>query len=335
MSEIIDRRPNGRRKSAVNQQRFIKRYRAQVREAVGRAIASRRIDEVDRDASISIPARDLQEPTFSHGRGGRRVGVLPGNKEFVTGDEIMRPPSGGGRGSGSQASNEGEGEDEFRFRLSREEFLELFFSDMELPDLVKTQLASISAQKSVRAGWSSDGTPSNLSIVRTMRESIARRIALAAPYRRRLREVDAEIAALKAEGGHPFRMLELLAERDVLKSRIARQPFIEELDLRYNNRVLRPRPIAQAVMFCIMDVSGSMDENRKDLAKRFFILLHLFLTRHYEHIEVVFIRHHTSAQVVDEEQFFHSTESGGTVVSTALELTNAEIDANFPLDQWN
>jgi len=335
MSEIIDRRPNGRRKSAVNQQRFIKRYRAQVREAVGRAIASRRIDEVDRDASISIPARDLQEPTFSHGRGGRRVGVLPGNKEFVTGDEIMRPPSGGGRGSGSQASNEGEGEDEFRFRLSREEFLELFFSDMELPDLVKTQLASISAQKSVRAGWSSDGTPSNLSIVRTMRESIARRIALAAPYRRRLREVDAEIAALKAEGGHPFRMLELLAERDVLKSRIARQPFIEELDLRYNNRVLRPRPIAQAVMFCIMDVSGSMDENRKDLAKRFFILLHLFLTRHYEHIEIVFIRHHTSAKVVGEEEFFQSQESGGTIVSSALELAVEEMKERFPTDQWN
>jgi uncharacterized sporulation protein YeaH/YhbH (DUF444 family) len=335
MSEIIDRRPNGRRKSAVNQQRFLKRYRAQVREAVGRAIASRRIDEVDRDASISIPARDLQEPTFSHGRGGRRVGVLPGNKEFVPGDEIMRPPSGSGRGNGSQASNEGEGEDEFRFRLSREEFLELFFSDMELPDLVKTQLAAMSAQKSVRAGWSSDGTPSNLSIVRTMRESIARRIALAGPYRRRLQEVDEEIAELKAAGGEEFRLLELLAERDVLKARIARMPFIEELDLRYNNRVLRPRPIAQAVMFCIMDVSGSMDENRKDLAKRFFILLHLFLTRHYELIEIVFIRHHTSAKVVGEEEFFQSQESGGTIVSSALELAVEQMKDHFPIDQWN
>jgi len=335
MSEIIDRRPNGRRKSAVNQQRFLKRYRAQVREAVGRAIASRRIDEVDRDASISIPARDLQEPTFSHGRGGRRTGVLPGNKEFITGDEIMRPPGGGGRGNGSNASNEGEGEDEFRFRLSREEFLELFFSDMELPDLVKTQLAALSAQKSVRAGWSTDGTPSNLSIVRTMRESIARRIALAAPYRRQLRQVEADIAALKTDGGHPFRLLELLTERDLLKARIARQPFIEDLDLRYNHRVLRPRPIAQAVMFCLMDVSGSMDENRKDLAKRFFILLHLFLTRHYDHIQLVFIRHHTSAKMVDEEEFFQSQESGGTIVSSALELALEEMKKNFSPDQWN
>src|SRR5207253_8285932 len=84
-----------------------------------------------------------------------------------------------------------------------------------------------------------------------------------------------------------------------------------------------------------MDVSGSMDEARKDLAKRFFILLHLFLMRHYERIEVVFLRHHTRADVVDEEAFFHSTESGGTLVSSALELTLEEIDRRFPLDQWN
>jgi uncharacterized sporulation protein YeaH/YhbH (DUF444 family) len=94
-------------------------------------------------------------------------------------------------------------------------------------------------------------------------------------------------------------------------------------------------PIAQAVMFCIMDVSGSMDESRKDLAKRFFILLHLFLKRHYERIEIVFIRHHTTAKVVDEEEFFHSTETGGTVVSSALTLAAEEIKARFPTDQWN
>src|SRR5262247_427253 len=120
MSDIIDRRENPRHKSAVNSQRFLKRYRAQVREAVARAIAGRKIAEADRDASISIPSRDLNEPTFQHGQGGRREGVLPGNKEYVTGDEIQRP-QGGGRGMGSGASDDGEGEDAFKFRLSREE----------------------------------------------------------------------------------------------------------------------------------------------------------------------------------------------------------------------
>jgi len=71
-------------------------------------------------------------------------------------------------------------------------------------------------------------------------------------------------------------------------------------------------------MFCLMDVSGSMDESRKDLAKRFFMLLYLFLKRNYDRIDVVFIRHHTVAKEVNEEDFFHSRESGGTVVSSAL-----------------
>jgi uncharacterized sporulation protein YeaH/YhbH (DUF444 family) len=336
MTEIIDRRENPRHKSAVNAQRFLKRYRAQVREAVARAIGGRKIAEADRDASISIPARDLNEPTFQHGAGGRREIVLPGNKQYVRGDEIQRPPAGGG-GTGGGASEDGEGEDSFRFRLSREEFLDFFFEDMALPDLVKTQLSAITHHRRIRAGYRTDGTPSNLAIVRTMRESLARRIAFQAPYATRLREVEQELEALggeEADGTDP-RVAELLAELEHLRHRVGAVPFIDTFDLRFRNRTTQPLPIAQAVMFCVMDVSGSMDESRKDLAKRFFILLHLFLKRHYERIELVFIRHHTTAKSVDEEEFFNSTETGGTVVSSALTLVLEEIAARFPLDQWN
>ena len=331
MSEIIDRRANGRRKSAGNQQRFLKRYKAQIREAVARAVAKRKIADTDKGGNVTIPSRDLNEPSFSIGPGGRRERILPGNKEFVTGDKLPRPQGGGGGGSG-KASDSGESEDAFTFALTREEFLEFFFEDMELPDLVKTQLAQIPRTKLRRGGYRSDGTPSNLSIVRTMRESLARRIALAAPYRQQLREVDEKIAAerrrlaattpvappVQDDGAAPATddaaLRTLLEERDRLLGRIARVPFIDEFDLRYNNRIPQPRPISQAVMMCIMDVSGSMDENRKDLAKRFFILLHLFLTRHYERIEIVFIRHHTTAAVVDEDGFFHSRESGLSLI---------------------
>jgi uncharacterized sporulation protein YeaH/YhbH (DUF444 family) len=353
MSEIIDRRANGRRKSAGNQQRFLKRYKAQVREAVARAVAQRKIADTDRGGNVTIPSRDLNEPNFSLGPGGRRERVLPGNKEFTTGDKIPRPQGGGGGGGSGKAGDSGESDDAFTFALSREEFLEFFFEDMALPDLVKTQLAQIPQTKLRRGGFRSDGTPSNLSIMRTMRESLARRIALAAPYRAQLREVDERIAAERRRlaattpvappvqddvpGGEPedAALAVLLAERDRLLGRIARVPFIDEFDLRYNNRVQQPKPVSQAVMLCVMDVSGSMDENRKDLAKRFFILLHLFLTRHYERIEIVFIRHHTTAAVVDEEGFFHSRESGGTLVSSALELAVETIKERFPLDQWN
>jgi hypothetical protein len=337
VADIIDRRDNPRHKSAINQQRFLRRYRAQVREAVAHAIAGRKIAEADRDASISIPARDLNEPVFSHGAGGRRQIVLPGNREYVTGDAIQRPQGGGGGAGGSGASDDAEGEDSFRFRLSREEFLDFFFEDMALPDLVKTQLTAIPHHRRVRAGYRTDGTPSSLAVVRTMRESLARRIAFAGPALARLREVNEALEALGGDAAdtNDPRVAELLNERETLRARIDRIPFIDTFDLRYRNRITQPLPIAQAVMFCVMDVSGSMDESRKDLAKRFFILLHLFLKRHYDRIEIVFIRHHTSAKVVDEEEFFHSTESGGTRVSSALEVTIAEIKENYPLDRWN
>jgi hypothetical protein len=350
MSEIIDRRPNGRRKSVSNQQRFLKRYKAQVREAVARAVSQRKIADTDRGGNVSIPARDLREPSFSLGSGGLQERVLPGNEQFTTGDRIPRPPGGGGGSGSGKAGDSGEGEDSFSFALSREEFLEFFFEDMALPDLVKTQLAQIPQTRMRRGGYRSDGTPSNLSIMRTMRESLARRIALAAPHRERLAQVDEQIAAERArcpqadpgiglvsnhEPIESEHLTELLLERDRLLGRIARVPFIDEFDLRYNNRVPQPRPISQAVMFCLMDVSGSMDEHRKDLAKRFFILLHLFLTRHYERIEIVFVRHHTVAAEVDEEGFFHSRESGGTLVSSALELTLEIMKARYPTDQWN
>ncbi len=336
MADIIDRRENPRHKSAINQQRFLRRYRAQVREAVQHAISGRKIAEADRDASISIPARDLNEPIFSHGIGGRRQIILPGNREYVTGDAIQRPQGGGGAG-GSGASDDAEGEDSFRFRLSREEFLDFFFEDMALPDLIKTQLTAIPHHRRVRAGYRTDGTPSALAVVRTMRESLARRIAFAGPALARLREVNEaleEFGGDDADAEEP-RVAELLLEREALRAKVSRIPFIDTFDLRYRNRVTQPLPIAQAVMFCVMDVSGSMDESRKDLAKRFFILLHLFLKRHYDRIEIVFIRHHTSAKVVDEEEFFSSTESGGTRVSSALEATIDVIKENFPLDRWN
>jgi uncharacterized sporulation protein YeaH/YhbH (DUF444 family) len=250
---------------------------------------------------------------------------------------IARPSGGGGDGSGSgNASKDGSGEDSFRFKLSREEFLELFFEDMELPDLVKTQLSQVAASKRVRAGYSTDGTPSNLSVIRTMRGSIARRIALASPLRGELLSVERTMSA-EAQKNAPDtnRLAALSLQIEDLRARIKRVPFLDDFDLRYNSRVTRPRPIAQAVMFCVMDVSGSMDEERKDLAKRFFILLHMFLTKHYERIEIVFIRHHSVADVVDEQRFFHELMTGGTMVSSALELTIEEIGKRFPVDDWN
>ncbi len=337
MTQIIDRRLNGKNKSAVNRQRFLRRFREQIRKSVSDAISERSIKDIDKGERVNIPARDTNEPIFSHGPGGRREVVQPGNTDFVTGDKVPRPPSGGGSGGGNgKASNSGEGEDDFVFQLSREEFLEFFFEDLALPDLVKTQLATISEHKMVRAGYTTSGVPTNINVIRSMKGALARRMALRAPYHEKLKKVEAEYEEIRSlyEEDHP-KLLELSEEIHRLKTKINAIPFIDTFDLRYNNRIKEPSPTTRAVMFCLMDVSGSMNEERKDIAKRFFILLYLFLTRTYENIDVVFIRHHTTAKEVDEQEFFYSRETGGTVVSSALELMYEIISDRYPTSDWN
>ncbi len=336
MTHFIDRRLDGKNKSAVNRQRFIRRFKAQIKRAVSESMAGRSIKDMDSGETINIPARDLSEPVFSHGAGGRRERIHPGNKEFVEGDRIPRPRGGGGGGGGGQASNKGEGEDEFTFQLTREEFLELFFEDLELPNLVKTELAKVKEYKWVRAGYTTDGVPSNINVVRSLRQSLARRKAMAAPYTGRLRAAEERLRALLETADEQDAEVQALqAEVEHLKAKIRSLPFIDTFDLRFNNRVKQERPSTQAVMFCLMDVSGSMNQARKDLAKRFFILLYLFLKRSYEHIDVVFIRHHTVAKEVDEEEFFYSRETGGTVVSSALELMRDIVRERYPTSSWN
>jgi uncharacterized sporulation protein YeaH/YhbH (DUF444 family) len=337
MATFIDRRLDGKNKSSVNRQRFIRRFKGQIKKAVAEAMNGRSITDIDNGEKVNIPARDLSEPVFGHGPGGRREAIHPGNREFTPGDRIARPQGGAGGGAGGgQASNTGEGEDDFVFELSREEFLELFFEDLELPNLVRTQLAKATEFKSVRAGFTSAGNPANIDVVRSLRGALARRMAMAAPYSRRLHEAEEELQRLLDELPiDEIRAQALVEEIEHLRARVRAVPFIDTFDLRYVNRIQQPQPTTQAVMFCIMDVSGSMDRARKDLAKRFFTLLYLFLQRNYEKIEVVFIRHHTVAKEVDEQEFFYSRETGGTVVSSALELTADIMRERYPVSSWN
>jgi uncharacterized sporulation protein YeaH/YhbH (DUF444 family) len=336
--QIIDRRLNGKNKSAVNRQRFIRRFKAQIKRAVSEAISERSITDIESGEKINIPARDISEPVFRHGAGGERETIFAGNDTYVAGDRIKRPPE-GGIGKPGHASKDGEGMDNFVFTLTREEFMEFFFDDLALPDLVKRQLATSIDFKSVRAGYTREGIPANINVLRSLRGALARRIALRSAYSERVRQAERELEHLEngeTSSDHEREQAGEVRERILrYRRRIAKIPFIDTFDLRYNNRIRQPRPTARAVMFCLMDVSGSMDEERKDIAKRFFILLYLFLIRNYERIEVVFIRHHTTAKEVDEEEFFRSRETGGTVVSSALELMHDIINRRYPTAEWN
>ena len=338
MAHFIDRRLNSKGKSTVNRQRFIRRYKQQIKKAVSDSISQRSVTDVDSGESVSIPTRDITEPVFHTGKGGKREMVHPGNDQFSEGDKIQRPPGGGaGDGSGEgEASNSGEGQDEFIFQISKDEYLDLLFEDLELPNLKKNQLARVVQYKTHRAGYQTDGIPSNLDIVRSLKGSVARRIALSAGKKRKLKELQAKLELLLNDThDHQLEINELEAEIAELKRLIKRVPFIDTFDLRFRNFEKRPKPTSKAVMFCLMDVSGSMDQETKDMAKRFYILLYLFLSRTYKDVEVVYIRHHTQAKEVDEHEFFYSQETGGTIVSSALKLMDEIVTDRYPSEEWN
>ncbi len=322
MSIIIDRRKNDRKKSTVNRQRFLRRYKGQLRKSLGDLIQKRTITDMDQGGEVRIPAKDISEPRFRHGAGGDREIVHAGNHSFNAGDRLPRPPGGqGAAGPGTGEGDAGDSTDEFIFTLSRDEFMELFFDDLELPHLARLALGEICEPKLQRAGYTPSGTPANLAVARSMRNSIARRIALGGPLRR-------EIKQLQAEQADPQRIAELQA-------RLRRLPYLEDIDLRYRHRVQVPQPLSRAVMFCLMDVSASMSEHKKDLSKRFYTLLYLFLRQKYRQVDLVFIRHTSDAEEVDEVTFFHDPKTGGTVVISALKLMHEIITERYPPDSWN
>ena len=343
MTHIVDRRLNGKNKSAVNRERFLRRYRHHIKKAVSDAVHQRSITDIERGEKVSIPSRDIDEPVFHHGQGGRREMVHPGNREFVAGDRLPKPEGGDGQGQGQgKASPNGEGMDEFAFQITQEEFLNFLFDDLELPNLVRKKLKDTESFNYVRSGFSTQGVPAKLDVVRSLRGAHARRLGLGGARKKKIRELEAQLADLKmapneldAAFSHEDQIKVLEAEIAQLKANVKRIPFIDEIDLRYRQHLKQHKPATSAVMFCLMDVSGSMTQTHKDIAKRFFILLYLFLQKNYKKIDVVFIRHHTSAKEVNEEEFFYSRETGGTIVSSALKLMQKIIESRYSPAEWN
>jgi len=337
---FIDRRKNPKGKSLGNRQRFLKRARAQIKEAVNKSLRERSLKELDKGEKITIPSNSTNEPRFRlDPEKGKRENVHPGNKEFDAGDRIKKPPKGAGKGKGKDASDSGEGEDGFQFTLSQEEFLDIFFEDLELPNLVKRSLKEIKSTAFRRAGVTVAGSPTNMNLIRTMRNAHGRRLALRRPSNKEMNALKERLFELERisapDADQIAEKKTIVANLKEMEARRRWAPFIDPLDVRYNAYEPTPVETTAAVMFCLMDVSGSMGEREKDLAKRFYMLLYLFLKRRYERVEVVFIRHTHHAEEVDEETFFYSRQSGGTVVSTALDKMLEVQQDRFPAHEWN
>jgi uncharacterized sporulation protein YeaH/YhbH (DUF444 family) len=336
MTHFIDRRLNPKGKSLGNRQRFLRRARAQIRDAVQKSLKDAAVADIGKERKIKISTKGTQEPRFrlDPKSGGEHDFVLPGNKEFTPGDEIKKPRSGDGQG-GKQAADSGDGEDDFEFTMTQDEILGIFFEDLELPNLVRTTLKETPSKTWKRAGITTAGSPTQINLIRTMRNSFGRRLALKRPRTQDITAMEEEIARLEREGAPAEEIAALKEKLDKANAKRKWVAFIDPIDVRYNAFSEQPVPTSQAVMFCLMDVSGSMGEREKDLAKRFYMLLHLFLKRRYERVDIVFIRHTHDAQEVDEQEFFYSRQSGGTIVSTALDKMLEIQKERYATADWN
>lgn len=344
MATVIDRRSSGNRASASND-RLQRRVAERLKEAVANVAKNGSLKDIlTGDKSVKIPTKDLSEPSFRHDVSKEDwERVLPGNKEYQKHDGIAKPDGSGS--SGKEGSEEGEFDGEIIISLSTDDFINLLFDGLELPDLLKRQKEAIEQMSYHRAGYVKDGTPSKLNLRRTMQTAKARRIGLSGQFNKVLQELYTAKALVEAEIADRVNTgldcaIELAHLNSIntdieLQENKRKVPFIDSTDLRYNHSVEVPVLISQAVMFCIMDTSGSMQETEKDLARRFFILLYLFIKQQYTTVDIVFIRHDTRAHECTESEFFGITTGGGTIISTALDKTEAIIKERYPLHNWN
>lgn len=333
MSNIVDRRKNTKGKSTGNRQRFLKRVEGQIKKALPDIISQESIQDSNTGGKVKVPIKSIKEPAFSHDSAtGNKQVVRPGNDRFSEGDKIPKPKGGGQGGGRGKGSNSPEvTEDEFAVVLSREEFLKYFFEDLELPNMVQRFLENTESHENRRAGFVKYGVPSRLNIKTSYQQSLARQISLQGAYKNKLKKLEEQLANTTV----PQDIEDLQKEIEKVKRLLKTIPFFEDVDLRYNHFEQIPLPTTSAAMFCIMDVSASMGYHEKDIAKRFFTLLYIFLTKQYLNVELIFIRHHTTAKEVDEYEFFNSKESGGTVVAPSLELMNKIIKERYNNGNWN
>ncbi|OIN85174.1 MAG: hypothetical protein AUJ12_09930 [Alphaproteobacteria bacterium CG1_02_46_17] len=324
---------------------------------------------------VPIPKRNMRLPVIHHGnKEGVDSVVRPGNKKFNTGDMFPKPKGGGGGGVGpGEASNDGEGEDPYIYvKLSIKEVLSILFEGAELPNLSKEGGWSLTQTESVPDGFATRGPQSRMDLSRTFankkgEELVRGRIA----EKNILRALMVQYGIVKSYANEEIPNLDIYkpvnqismiegylervrptvedkispVDKDLLERYDVKLKALNKLgsvsdkwreeQMNFRREIEKPVPVRQAVMFCIMDVSGSMDEQRKEIAKSFFGLLNAFLETKYEKLDVVFIRHTTEADEVDEDTFFYDRKSGGTLVSTSIQKMKEIIAERYDPSIWN
>ncbi|MGB4076717.1 MAG: YeaH/YhbH family protein [Minisyncoccia bacterium] len=319
--------------------RFRARIERELKEALAKLHSERSVTDLTNQGAVTIKVK-LPEPEFDYDRAsGNASHVVVGNPTFWVGDRIPKPPEGIGSGNGSGAGGS-EALDPFTFEVPADELERRLFEELELPDMAQKQIVRISETTIERAGFMPDGPAARLDLVRSARLATGRRVAFQRPNEEAVYEAEEALEALKLlppTRRVRVKIARLTQELAEMHRRRIIAPYFDKGDLRYRRTQQVELPISQAVIFNLMDVSGSMTEHHKKLAKYFFWLLRRFLTcrREYTEVDIVWIKHTDTAQEVTEKDFFFSKETGGTVVSSALEKMLEVIKARYPLEQWN
>lgn len=327
---IIDRRQDNKYNGDASRKQFIDRFRGHLKKRVDDLVKDAKIkDLVGKDKQkVKVPEDMTSIPSWGYASGtGDHGFVRSGNDKYETGDVFHVRKRGGSMGGG--AGNGGDQKDDFEFLLSQQEFLDLYFENLELPNFIKKGMKKIYHQVRQRAGFCKRNIPVHLDVRKTFLEKTKRKIIWTGLREERLAQLEVKLLTLP-EGKERDMCLH---EIEQLKKR--KGSYLRETDLRFRKFTLKKKPINHAVVFCVMDVSGSLQEREKSIAKHFYVLFCMFLNKLYESLEIRFIRHHHEARLVDEEEFFHGRDSGGTTISTAFTLVNDIIDNEYDVAHTN
>jgi len=274
-----------------------------IKENLGDILSEESIIGQSKDKKIKIPIKGLKEYEFIFGKNNGGVASGDGTEKR---DQVIGKEKAQGEGKGGAKAGDKEGEDIYETEITLEDALNYLLEDLELPEMDKKKFSEILTENGLkRAGYQKHGINPRLAKKRTVAEKIKRQ--------------QAKNKALMEESEG---------------NKIERLPFKNE-DLRYHRVKKILKRESNAVILCVMDVSGSMDTTKKYLARSFFFILSQFIQSKYSNVEVSFIAHTTVAQEVNEVDFFHKVESGGTYISSGLNKALEIIDKRYNPDNWN
>ncbi len=313
---------HGKERSAEDRRRHRELVEDSIKENIGSIITQESIIGCNGNKKIVIHIRGIKEYSFIYGKNKR--GAAHGDGDERRGDVVGDAQEGKNYGHGG--AGDWDGDEIYETEITVEEFVNYLFDDLDLPYLDRRKLFNSESERGIRKlGYKKKGIPPRLACKRMVIERIKRRQSFRRSEAQKSIPADAQpVAQPNAQSG---------AQPDAQPA-TERFPFSKE-DMRFRRlRQTRGKDF-NAVAICIMDVSGSMDQTRKYMARSFYFLLYQFLRHRYSHVDVVFIAHTTKAKEVGEVEFFHRGESGGTYISSGYEKALEIIEHRYNPRHWN